>query len=183
MTPQTLWAVWIRTPDFFLANKIETDPVRKTWVLASPGDNGLAEIASPTAFQGVLVAALSLDMLIGISEGVDALAEHQSKTLLGRLPGRTPRICIVRRASGEVAIVPHRGKLRGDVELLGGGLDDIMQVVDEGRQIFETMDYQKVFDDLRPITSTHPKRWLFQKKDPAAFAATQKFMNEMGRDW
>lgn len=183
MTPQTLWVVWSRTPEFFLVKKLETDPVRKTWVLASPGDQGLAEIAGPSGFQSSLITALPLDMLTQITAGVDDLAERQQQSIVGKLLGRKPRICIVRKANGEISMVPHRRKQRGDVELISGDIEDLERVVEEGRKIFETMNYSRLAGDLRPITPNHPERWLLKRKDPVAYAAIQKFMNEMGRAW
>lgn len=179
MTPQTLWAVWSRTPEFFLAKKLETDPVRKTWVLASPGDQGLVEIAGPSGFQGSLIAALSLDMLTQIT----AVVERQQQTLVGKLLGRKTRICIVRKPNGEISMVPHRRKQRDDVELISGDLEDLERVVEEGKKIFETMNYSRLAGDLRPVTPDHPERWLLKRKDPAAYAVVQKFMNEMGGEW
>ena len=78
------WAVWRRVPNRLLEMKAKSSIVDTLWVMASPGEEGLEEIAGPRGFPKSLLAALPLAQLrstLGFAE-LFSPSTHRSPWLL-----------------------------------------------------------------------------------------------------
>ena len=148
MTAAVLWGVWSHTFKPFLASG-RKDPVSFAWVLASPGPQGLAEIAGPQGYPTRLIAALPLVDLKAVAAGAAVLEKASS---LGGLAAQ-PSIPVGKKA-----------------------LDELVAL---GEQVLARKDYLSVGRDLRPVTPDHPSDWLYFQRDPAATRSLRALVDEV----
>lgn len=74
MSPAVVWGVWSHTfRPFLLAGKKEQ--VTFAWILASPGSQGLAEIAGPKGYPSSLILALPLQAMQAIVAGAEVMSQ------------------------------------------------------------------------------------------------------------
>lgn len=176
--PENLWAVWSRTAQFLVALRPHLDPVSFHWVLASPGEMGLAEISGgyPTS----LIAAVPLSTLRAASESFAFPSESKTpgwvRTAFGL--GGSHTFSLVREDSGTVRFEKGRRRKKGAQVLIQGNTSDFISILNRGEQILQEKDWAGVFDDIRAEAQQGPVKWFKHKKNPKAAASIQQFFED-----
>lgn len=150
---QVLWVVWSKTFAWFLRLGYRSDPITVSWVLASPGKEGWAEIAGPKGYPSSLIAASPLHLL--------------------RMAPSVPQV--VARAAMLWSVASPPPKL-GQLPLMLRGERSLQALLAVGDAIVATRSYRTICADLRPVAPGHPKDWLYFQRNPVATQRLRDFL-------
>lgn len=150
---QVLWVVWSKTFVPFLKFGLRSDPITVSWVLASPGKDGWAEIAGPKGYPSSLIAASPLDLLRKAPSVPEVAARVAKRWAVASPPPKFGRLPLL---------------LRGSASL--------QEWVAAGEAIVATRDYRTICADLRPVAPGHPADWLYYQRNPAAAERLRDFL-------
>ena len=171
--PQDLWAVWSRVADFILAKDAAQDPVSIRWVLASPGPEGLEEIAKQ--FPSSLLAALPLASLrhAGLVLS-DSSAPGWVRAAFGLDPEK--RVALVRGPNGDLGL-DGSGQTEGEV-LLETSRKEFIRLLAEGNRILEQKEWSAILDDVRSSAQAGAVKWFYHQRTSQAAKGLEQWLLE-----
>lgn len=173
-TPQTLWAVWGKAPDYQVKANW-SDPVYQVWVLASPGSLGLEEIKQqmPNEF----LAAAPLEQILAAKT---LLSSSDRPSVGSWWPAWLPQVSsasffLHRDADGtmswEFGNESDPTNRPESQAVLEGRVRDFTDLCAQGERILSEGDYKSILKDARPVSPGHPRDWLHFMKAPARWLA------------
>ncbi len=171
--PQDLWAVWSRVADIILAKDTAQDPVSIRWILASPGSEGLEEIARQ--FPSSLIAALPLASLrhAGLLLS-DSIAPGWVRAAFGLSPEK--KVALVSGSDGELHL-DLSGRVQGSV-LLEASRKEFARLLSEGNRILEQKDWSTILDDVRSSAQEGAVKWFYHQRTPQAAKGLEQWLLE-----
>ena len=178
VTPDELWAVWSRVPDFLLAAGLEKDPAFFNWVLASPGPQGLSEIQGPKGFPDDLLLALPLSRLQSIAEALEAPRHPSLPKWVQAALGRPEGFRLLQDSSGKTRLSVGENAVGPGKVLASGSLKAFFGLVETGKRILASRDWRAIHGDQRPAAQTGVVKWLDYQQNPTSAAALDRFLNE-----
>lgn len=175
--PENLWAVWSASTPVQVS--YGESPVQCSWLLASPGERGLAEIAGPRGYPTRLLAALPLsafrDMNLVLGTAFHASMPRWARSLLGN---SSLRFSLIRDGEAGVRLVPDGDPSATEKNtLVKGTSEEFFRLLEEGNRILKGGEWNKVSGDVRP-SSGSTFTWLEKQQDPAACDLLEKFLAE-----
>lgn len=174
---ECLWAVW-SSSDPVQASCGEP-PVQFSWILASPGEQGAAEIAGPRGYPTRLLAALPLsafrNMDLVLGTGFNTSMPRWARAVLGN---HSIQFSLVRDGEAGVRLAQKGDPSATDHNtLFKGTSEDFFRLLEEGNQILKNGEFDKVSGDVRPKNGS-TFTWLERQQAPAACDLLEKFLAE-----
>ena len=169
--PDDLWIVWSRVPEFIRQRDLTMDAVRFHWLLASPGQQGLQEIARE--FPRSLIAAVPYATL---SQAQALLGEEASSTpgwVRAALGMKSSVFVLAQDSDGVLRLTTKSAVHQNEQVVLQGANDDLAKVVSEGKRILEVRDWKAIADDVRECAQTKPVKWFYHQRTPEAASRIQ----------
>lgn len=168
-TPETLWAVWGKSPEDQVASGW-SDPIYQIWVLASEGDLGLAQIQKSMR-EEFLAAAPLTDVtqahnlaLLAAGKGVESLMPAWL------MPARDPSILLCRNPDQTLSWTFGGAAEPGQEVLTEGKASDLAALAAAGETILRDRLYEEINSDRRPVVPGHPLGWLLMMRSPDAWS-------------
>lgn len=178
MTAATLWVVWTHTSPVALAQGRAIDKVTCFWILASEGEQGLAEIQGPRGIPKRFIAAAPLTALREITQSTTRAQHgaHLPRWLKGVIPG-FDSVRLVRLPDGQMEwLVSGEKTPASSITLCEGKRSDLVDLLNEGEKILNTKNYKEVLGDARALSEGHPSDWIMYKRNPSGMARIDAWM-------
>ena len=172
--PDDLWVVWSRPPGFL--QDLGEPAVRVHWVLASPGQQGLEEIAGPQGFPTSFIAAASLNTLRQVAKSLPPVKPTALPRWVQKALGQSDPVVVAKLPDGSLAAMGPG--LTHDSVVLQGEREDFLAALATGERLLKTHDWKEIEDDLRPAGQDQPIKWLYRQRDPEAARVLQDFLSE-----